>query len=171
MGFGFPAAIGAQKAFPERLVVCITSEGSFQMNLQELATAAQHKLPVKIVLLNNGVHGMVRQWQDLFYEGRYSASVLGKIPDFVKLADAYGILGLRASKPGEVESVLKEGLKHKGPVLMDIETDPYENCYPMIPAGGAQHEMMLEDPPELNRAKKGGAQKRKVDEGEGVLPA
>ena len=171
MGFGFPAAIGAQKAFPERLVVCITSEGSFQMNLQELATAAQHKLPVKIVLLNNGVHGMVRQWQDLFYEGRYSASVLGKIPDFVKLADAYGILGLRANKPGEVEPVLKEGLKHKGPVLMDVEIDPYENCYPMIPAGGAQHEMMLEDPPELNRAKKGGAQKRKVDEGEGVLPA
>src|SRR5205814_9803362 len=81
------------------------------------------------------------------------------------------ILGLRAAKPAEVEAVLKEGLKHKGPVLMDIETDPYENCYPMIPAGGANHEMMLEDPPELNRAKKGGAQKRKVDEGEGVLPA
>jgi acetolactate synthase-1/2/3 large subunit len=171
MGFGFPAAIGAQKAFPERLVVCITSEGSFQMNLQELATAAEHKLPVKIVLLNNGVHGMVRQWQDLFYEGRYSASVLGKLPDFVKLAEAYGIYGVRARKPAEVEAVLKEGLKHKGPVLIDIETDPYENCYPMIPAGGAQHEMMLEDPPELNRARKGGAQKRKVDEGEGVLPA
>jgi acetolactate synthase-1/2/3 large subunit len=94
MGFGFPAAIGAQVAFPEKLVVCITSEGSFQMNLQELAVAAEHKLPVKIVLLNNGVHGMVRQWQDLFYEGRYSASLLGKMPDFVKLADAYGILGL-----------------------------------------------------------------------------
>ena len=96
---------------------------------------------------------------------------MGKILDFVKLAEAYGILGLRAAKPAEVEAVLKEGLKHKGPVLMDIETDPYENCYPMIPAGGAHHEMMLEDPPELNRAKKGGAQKRKVDEGEGVLPA
>jgi acetolactate synthase-1/2/3 large subunit len=114
---------------------------------------------------------MVRQWQDLFYEGRYSASLLGKMPDFVKLADAYGIKGLRAVKPSEVEPVLKEGLKHKGPVLLDIHTDPYENCYPMIPAGGAQHEMMLEDPPELNRGKKGGAQKRKVDEGEGVLPA
>src|SRR5947207_1547744 len=171
MGFGFPAAIGAQKAFPDKMVVCITSEGSFQMNLQELATAAEHKLPIKIVLLNNRCHGMVRQWQDLFYEGRYSASQLGKIPDFVKLAEAYGILGLRAAKPAEVEAVLKEGLKHKGPVLMDIETDPYENCYPMIPAGGAHHEMMLEDPPELNRAKKGGARKRKVDEGEGVLPA
>jgi acetolactate synthase I/II/III large subunit len=171
MGFGFPAAIGAQKAFPDKMVVCITSEGSFQMNLQELATAAEHKLPIKIVLLNNRCHGMVRQWQDLFYEGRYSASQLGKIPDFVKLAEAYGILGLRAAKPGEVEAVLKEGLKHKGPVLMDIETDPYENCYPMIPAGGAHHEMVLEDPPELNRTKKGGAQKKKVDEGEGVLPA
>ena len=171
MGFGFPAALGAQKAFPERLVVCVTSEGSFQMNLQELATAAAHKLPVKIVLLNNGFHGMVRQWQDLFYEGRYSASYLGKTPDFVKLADAYGILGLRAGKPGEVETVLKTGLQHKGPVLIDVEVDPYENCYPMIPAGGAQHEMMLEDPPELHDAKKGGAQKSKADEGEGVLPA
>src|ERR671918_2574689 len=171
MGFGFPAAIGAQKAFPDKMVLCITSEGSFQMNLQELATAADHKLPVKIVLLNNRFHGMVRQWQDLFYEGRYSASYLGKMPDFVKLAEAYGILGLRVRKPSEVESVLKEGLRHKGPVLMDVETDPYENCYPMIPAGGAHHEMMLEDPPELTQSKKGGAQKRRVDEGEGVLPA
>jgi acetolactate synthase-1/2/3 large subunit len=171
MGFGFPAAIGAQKAFPDRLVICITSEGSFQMNLQELATAAEYKLPVKIVLLNNGFHGMVRQWQDLFYEGRYSASYLGKMPDFVKLAEAYGILGLRADKPGEVEAVLKQGLNHSGPVLMNIEIDPFENCYPMIPAGGAQHEMMLEDPPELHNAKKGTGNKRKVDEGEGVLPA
>jgi acetolactate synthase-1/2/3 large subunit len=171
MGFGFPAALGAQKAFPEKLVLCITSEGSFQMNLQELVTAVEHNLAVKIILLNNGFHGMVRQWQDLFYEGRYSASYLGKIPDFVKLAEAYGILGLRAVKPNEVEAVLKQGLKHKGPVLMDIHTDPFENCYPMIPAGGAHHEMMLEDPPELRHTKKGGAQKRKVDEGEGVLPA
>jgi acetolactate synthase-1/2/3 large subunit len=171
MGFGFPAAIGAQKAFPERMVVCVTSEGSFQMNLQELVVAVEHKLPVKIVLLNNGAHGMVRQWQDLFYEGRYSASLLGKLPDFVKLADAYGILGLRAVKPGDVVPVLKEGLKHKGPVLMDIHTDPLENCYPMIPAGGAHHEMMLEDPPELKQARKGGSQKRKADDGEGVLSA
>jgi len=171
MGFGFSAAIGAQKAFPDRLVLCITSEGSFQMNLQELATAAEHKLPIKIVLLHNGCHGMVRQWQDLFYEGRYSASQLGNTPDFVKLAEAYGILGLRAAKPSEVEPVLKEGLKHKGPVLMDVYTDPFENCYPMIPAGGAQHEMMLEDPPELMQARRGGVHKRKVEEGEGVLPA
>ena len=136
MGFGFPAAIGAQKAFPDKLVICITSEGSFQMNLQELATASEQKLPVKIVLMHNGCHGMVRQWQDLFYESRYSASQLGNAPDFVKLADAYGILGLRAVKPSDVEPVLREGLKHKGPVLMDVYTDPFENCYPMIPAGG-----------------------------------
>ena len=171
MGFGFPAAIGAQVAFPDRLVLCITSEGSFQMNLQELVVAAERKLPVKIIVLNNGVHGMVRQWQDLFYEGRYSASILGKLPDFVKLADAYGIAGLRALKPSEVEPALKEGLKHKGPVLIDVHTDPYENCYPMIPAGGAHHQMMLEDPPELKLARKGGGHKRKVEEGEGVLPA
>jgi acetolactate synthase I/II/III large subunit len=171
MGFGFPAALGAQKAFPERPVLCITSEGSFQMNLQELATAAQQKLPVKIVLLNNQFHGMVRQWQDLFYEGRYASSHLGNTPDFVKLADAYGILGLRAVKPKEVEKTLREGLKHKGPVLMDFHTDPYENCYPMIPAGGAQHEMILEDPPELRKAQKGAGTKKKTEEGEGVLPA
>ncbi|MFQ5682633.1 MAG: biosynthetic-type acetolactate synthase large subunit [Candidatus Binatia bacterium] len=171
MGFGFPAAIGAQKAHPKRLVVCITSEGSFQMNLQELATAQEHHLPVKIVLLNNRFYGMVRQWQDLFYEGRYSASDMGKTPDFVKLAEAYGILGLRADTPAEVEAVLREGIKHKGPVLMDFHVDPFENCYPMIPAGGAHHEMLLEDPPELRRAAKGGAGKKKADEAEGVLPA
>jgi acetolactate synthase-1/2/3 large subunit len=171
MGFGFPAAIGAQKAFPDKTVVCVTSEGSFQMNLQELATAAEHNLPVKIVLLNNGFHGMVRQWQDLFYEGRYSASYLGKLPDFVKLAEAYGILGLRAVKPADVEGALQQGLKHQGPVLIDVPIDPYENCYPMIPAGGAQHEMMLEDPPELRQTKKGATHKKKVEEGEGVLPS
>jgi acetolactate synthase-1/2/3 large subunit len=171
MGFGFPAALGAQKAYPDKLVMCITSEGSFQMNLQELATAADCKLPVKIVLINNQFHGMVRQWQDLFYEGRYAASYLGKTPDFVKLADAYGILGLRADKPDEVAPVIREGLKHKGPVLMDFHVDPFENCYPMIPAGGAHHEMLLEDPPEIKGAEKRGATKRKAEEGEGVLPA
>ncbi|TAK02718.1 biosynthetic-type acetolactate synthase large subunit [bacterium] len=171
MGFGFPAALGAQKAYPDRLVMCITSEGSFQMNLQELAVAAEYKLPVKIVLINNQFHGMVRQWQDLFYEGRYASSYLGKIPDFVKLADAYGIHGLRALKPAEVEPVIREGLKHKGPVLMDFHVDPFENCYPMIPAGGAHHEMVLEDPPELSKAQKSGATKKKAEEGEGVLPA
>ena len=140
------------------------------MNLQELAVAKEYKLPVKIVLLNNQYHGMVRQWQDLFYEGRHSASYLGKIPDFGKLADAYGILGLRTDKPAEVEPVIREGLKHKGPVLMDFHVDPNDNCYPMIPAGGAHHEMLLNDPPEL-RSEKGGKVKKKAEEEEGVLPA
>jgi acetolactate synthase-1/2/3 large subunit len=167
MGFGFPAALGAQRAYPDKLVMCITSEGSFQMNLQELATAVIYKLPVKIIMLNNGFHGMVRQWQDLFYEGRYASSDLGKIPDFIKLADAYGIPGWRADKPGDVESVIREGLKHKGPALLDFQIYPFENCYPMIPAGGAQHEMVLEDPPDL----KSGAKKKTVEEREGELPA
>ena len=114
------------------------------MNLQELAVAAIHKLPVKIILLNNRFHGMVRQWQDLFYEGRYASSDLGTIPDFVKLAEAYGILGLHSEGADDVEAVLKEGLKHKGPVLMNFVIDRFENCYPMIPAGGAHHEMVLE---------------------------
>ena len=170
MGFGFPAALGAQKAHPGKLVVCITSEGSFQMNLQELATAVAYKLPVKIVLINNQFHGMVRQWQDLFYEGRYASSHLGSVPDFAKLAEAYGILGLHAFKPAEVHPVIREGLKHKGPVLMDFHVDPYENCYPMIPAGGAHHEMVLDDPPGL-RTEKGGKVKKKTQEEEGVLPA
>ncbi len=168
MGFGFPAALGAQRAYPDKLVMCITSEGSFQMNLQELATAAIYKLPVKIIMLNNGFHGMVRQWQDLFYEGRYASSDLGKIPDFIKLADAYGILGWRADKPADVESVIKEGLKYKGPALLDFQIYPFENCYPMIPAGGAHHEMVLEDPPQL---KSGTAKKKNVEEEEGELPA
>jgi acetolactate synthase-1/2/3 large subunit len=168
MGFGFPAALGAQRAYPDKLVMCITSEGSFQMNLQELATAAIYKLPVKIVMLNNGFHGMVRQWQDLFYEGRYASSDLGKIPDFIKLADAYGIPGWRADKPAEVESVIREALKHKGPALMDFQIYPFENCYPMIPAGGAQHEMVLEDPPGL---KTGTVKKKNAEEEEGELPA
>jgi acetolactate synthase-1/2/3 large subunit len=172
MGFGFPAALGAQKAYPDKLVLCITSEGSFQMNLQELAVAALEKLPVKIVLLNNGFHGMVRQWQDLFYDGRYASSYLGNVPDFVKLAEAYGIAGLRALKPADVEPAIREGLKIDGPVLMDFHVDPFENCYPMIPAGGAQHEMVLQDPPELHEARNGLKKKtEKVDEGEGVLPA
>lgn len=171
MGFGFPAALGAQKACPGKLVLCVTSEGSFQMNLQELATAAEYQLPVKIVLLNNQFHGMVRQWQDLFYERRYSGSYLGRVPDFVKLAEAYGIRGLRALKPVEVEPAIQQGLEHQGPVLMEFHVDPFENCYPMIPAGGAHHEMVLEDPPELKKGEKGAVTKKKAEEGEGMLPA
>jgi acetolactate synthase-1/2/3 large subunit len=155
MGFGFPAAIGAQKAFPDKLVICVSGDGSFQMNLQELATAKDYGLPVKVAIVNNGFHGMVRQWQDLFYNGRYSASFLGRWPDYVKLAEAYGFAGLRATKPSEVKEVIQESLASKELVLMDFHVDPYENCYPMIPAGGAHHQMITEDPPELEEARKG----------------
>ena len=152
MGFGFPAAMGAQEAYPGRLVLCVTGDGSFQMNLQELATAVLYKLPVKIVIINNHYHGMVRQWQDLFYEGRYASSHLSGLPDYVKLAEAYGAVGLRATSPSDVDQVIQEALHTDGPVLMDFEVSRSENVYPMIPAGGANHEMLLEDPPHLGQA-------------------
>ena len=118
MGFGFPAAMGAQAAFRDRLVLCIAGDGSVQMNMQEMATAVVNKLPVKIIILNNGFHGMVRQWQDLFYEGRYASSYLDTTPDFVKLADAYGAVGLRVKRIGDLDAVLKEAgdgqARHRG---------------------------------------------------------
>ena len=158
MGFGFPAAMGAQAAFPGRLVLCIAGDGSIQMNMQEMATAVVHKLPVKIVILNNRFHGMVRQWQDLFYEGRYASSDLETTPDFVKLAEAYGAVGLRASKPSEIDDVIKEALAVNKPVIVDVPTYRYENVYPMIPAGGCNHEMILEDPPALKSKQSGTGQ-------------
>jgi acetolactate synthase-1/2/3 large subunit len=158
MGFGFPAAMGAQAAFPGRLVLCIAGDGSIQMNMQEMATAVVHKLPVKIIILNNRFHGMVRQWQDLFYEGRYASSYLETTPDFVKLAEAYGAVGLRASKPSEIDAVLKEAIAVNKPVIVDVPTYPYENVYPMIPAGGCNHEMILEDPPALKNKQSGAGQ-------------
>jgi acetolactate synthase-1/2/3 large subunit len=166
MGFGFPAAIGAQRAFPEKLVLCITGDGSFQMNLQELATARIYNLPVKVAIINNKFHGMVRQWQDLFYQGRYASSYLGDYPDYVKLAEAYGMPGLRAKEPKEIEPAVREALSVKGPVLIDFQVDPYENCYPMIPAGGAHHQMVLEDPPELKESQKDKAGKKGTSEQE-----
>ena len=158
MGFGFPAAMGAQAAFPGRLVLCIAGDGSIQMNMQEMATAVVHKLPVKIIVINNRFHGMVRQWQDLFYEGRYASSYLETTPDFVKLAEAYGAVGLRASKPSEIDAVLKEAIAVNKPVIVDVPTYPYENVYPMIPAGGCNHEMILEDPPALKNKQSGAGQ-------------
>jgi acetolactate synthase I/II/III large subunit len=158
MGFGFPAAMGAQAAFPGRLVLCIAGDGSIQMNMQEMATAVVHKLPVKIIILNNRFHGMVRQWQDLFYEGRYASSDLETTPDFVKLAEAYGAVGLRASKPSEIDAVLKEAIAVNKPVIVDVPTYRYENVYPMIPAGGCNHEMILEDPPALRNKQSGAGQ-------------
>ncbi|NNF99750.1 MAG: biosynthetic-type acetolactate synthase large subunit [Desulfobacteraceae bacterium] len=143
MGFGLPAAIGAQTAFPDSLVVDIAGDGSIQMNIQEMATAVQHKLPVKIVILNNGYLGMVRQWQELFYQKRYAATCMDCAPDFVKLAEAYGAKGLRAVKPDEVDSVLKEGLAYNGPVIMDFVVEKEECVYPMVPAGEPITEMLL----------------------------
>ncbi len=151
MGFGLPAAMGAQAAFRDRLVLCVAGDGSFQMNTQELATAVAHKLAVKIVVINNGFHGMVRQWQDLFYDGRYACSDLGTSPDFVKLADAYGAVGLRASTVSGLDAAIREMISIDRPVLLDVPVFQFENCYPMIPAGGCNHEMLLGDSPELKK--------------------
>ncbi len=143
MGYGFPAAIGAQVAFPDRLVVDIAGDGSIQMNIQELATAVNYNLPVKIVILNNGFLGMVRQWQELFYEKRYSCTEMVHSPDFVKLAEAYGALGLRATTPAEVVPVLEKALSEPRAVVMDFVIEREEGVYPMVPAGAPITEMLL----------------------------
>ena len=143
MGFGLPAAIGAQVARPGELVVDIAGDGSIQMNIQELATAVQYSLPVKVVILNNRYLGMVRQWQELFYDKRYSYTCMNHSPDFVKLAEAYGAVGLRATKPEEVVPVLRKGLNSDKTVIMDFQIEREENVYPMVPAGAPLTEMLL----------------------------
>jgi acetolactate synthase-1/2/3 large subunit len=143
MGYGFPAAIGAQVAFPDKTVIDIAGDGSFQMNVQELATAVQYNLPVKVAILNNHCLGMVRQWQQLFCDQRYSQTIFEVLPDFVKLAEAYGAVGLRATKPEEVEPVIREALATPRPVVMDFVVDQNECVYPMVPAGAALTEMLL----------------------------
>ena len=143
MGFGLPAAIGAKVAFPDRQVIDIAGDGSIQMNIQELATARQYKCPVKIAILNNGYLGMVRQWQELFYNKRYSSTVMDTAPDFVELARAYGAVGLRAVKKSEVEDVIKEALATDNVVIMDFKVAREEGVYPMVPAGKATTEMLL----------------------------
>lgn len=143
MGFGLPAAIGAQMACPDKLVVDIAGDGSIQMNIQEMTTAVQCCLPVKVVILNNNYLGMVRQWQELFYEKRYSCTLMEHSPDYVKLAEAYGAVGLRATKPDEVEAVLSKGLSTPQPVIMDFQVDQEESVYPMVPAGAPITEMLL----------------------------
>ncbi|MEE9912214.1 MAG: biosynthetic-type acetolactate synthase large subunit [Deltaproteobacteria bacterium] len=143
MGFGLPAAIGVKCAFPDKQVVDIAGDGSIQMNIQELATAAQYNIAVKVVLLNNGFLGMVRQWQELFYEKRYSYTDMTYAPDFVKLAEAFGIIGLRATKPAEVEAVLKQGLAANKPVLMDFRVSREECVYPMVHPGESISQMAL----------------------------
>jgi acetolactate synthase I/II/III large subunit len=144
MGFGLPAAMGVQLAFPKAQVACVTGEGSIQMNIQELSTCLQHNLPIKIICLNNGFLGMVRQWQEFFYDERYSHSYMDSLPDFVKLAEAYGHVGMQVTRSEDVEGAMKEAFKLKNRlVFMDILTDPTENVYPMVPAGAGLDEMIL----------------------------
>ena len=144
MGFGLPAAMGVQMAFPEETVACITGDGSIQMCIQELATCLQYHMPIKVISLNNGYLGMVRQWQEFFYQKRYAMSYMEALPDFVKLAEAYGHVGMRIDKPGDVEGALKEALAMKDRlVFMDFITERENNVFPMIPAGAGQNEMIL----------------------------
>lgn len=143
MGYGFPAAIGAQFAFPDKLVINVAGDGSIQMNIQELATVVQNKLPVKVVILNNGHLGMVRQWQELFYNRNYSHTNMEAQPDFVKLTEAYGAEGYRISKPEELEDVLRKALTSPNPAFIDVMVEREENVYPMVPAGAALDEMLL----------------------------
>jgi acetolactate synthase-1/2/3 large subunit len=144
MGFGLPAAMGVKLAFPDATVACITGEASIQMCIQELSTCKQYDLPVKIINLNNRYMGMVRQWQEFFYDRRYSHSYMDALPDFVKLTEAYGHVGFKIEKPGDVDGALKEALKMKDRlVFLDFITDQTENVYPMIAAGKGQNEMHL----------------------------
>ncbi|NCD24324.1 MAG: biosynthetic-type acetolactate synthase large subunit [Deltaproteobacteria bacterium] len=143
MGYGFPAAVGAQFAFPDKLVVDIAGDGSIQMNIQELATVVSYKVPVKIVILNNGYLGMVRQWQELFYGRNYCATCLHTNPDFVALAKAYGAEGFLVENPEDLEPTLRKAFAHPGPVVVDVRVEPEENVAPMVPAGAALSEMLL----------------------------
>jgi acetolactate synthase-1/2/3 large subunit len=143
MGYGFPASIGAQVAFPDKLIINMAGDGSIQMNIQELATAVQYNLPVKVVILNNRYLGMVKQWQELFYEKRYNWTQMDHAPDFVKLAEAYGAVGYRIEKEDEVEAVLKEAFQNGRPTLIDVRINQDECVYPMVPAGAPLSEMLL----------------------------
>jgi acetolactate synthase-1/2/3 large subunit len=143
MGYGMPAAIGVQLAHPDALVVDIAGEASILMCIQELSTAVQYKLPIKVFVLNNEYMGMVRQWQELLHGGRYSESYSEALPDFVKLAEAFGIKGLRADRPDQVDGLIEEMVATEGPVLADVLVDKVENCFPMIPSGSAHDDMIL----------------------------
>lgn len=142
MGFGLPSAIGAQLADEKATVVAILGDGGFQMTSQELTVLAQFNIPVKVVVMNNHSLGMVRQWQEIFYEKRYSHSLIPDQPDLLKLADAYGIKGFKASSEQEAEAVLKEALEYEGPVLIDVKIPTEEKVYPMVPPGKGNHEMV-----------------------------
>jgi acetolactate synthase-1/2/3 large subunit len=145
MGYGLPASIGVQMAHPDALVIDIAGEASVQMTMQEMSTAVQYDLPVKIFIINNEYMGMVRQWQQLLHGGRYSHSYSEALPDFVKMAEAFGCVGIRAQKPDELDDKIKEMIEVKRPVLFDCRVDPKENCYPMIYSGAAHNEMVLSD--------------------------
>lgn len=144
MGYGFPAAIGAQVGNPDSLVVCVAGDASIQMNIQEMGTASQYRLPVKIFILNNEYMGMVRQWQELTYESRYSNSYSDSLPDFVKLAEAYGWTGIRIEGPQELEAGIRQMIDTPGPVIVDCRVAKLSNCFPMIPSGAAHTEMLLD---------------------------
>ena len=143
MGYGLPAAMGVQIAHPKSLVVDIAGEASILMNIQEMSTIKQYKLPVKIFILNNNYMGMVRQWQELMHGNRLSESYMDSLPDFVKLAESFGAVGLRATKPVDLDSVIKEMINLKKSVVCDIVVDPTENCFPMIPSGATHNQMLL----------------------------
>ena len=145
MGYGFPAAIGVQVAHPKEPVVCVAGEASFLMNMQELSSLKQLNIPVKIFILNNEYMGMVRQWQEFFHEGRYSESYSSSLPDFIALANSFGIKGMRVQDPKDLKSSIREMLNHDGPVVMDVRVDKLENVFPMISAGAAHNDMKLND--------------------------
>jgi acetolactate synthase-1/2/3 large subunit len=145
MGYGLPAALGVQAAFPDALVIDIAGDASVQMTMQEMSTAVQHDLPIKIFILNNAYLGMVRQWQELLHGGRYSHSYSDALPDFVKLAEAYGCVGLRAEQPGELDAKIEEMLATPRPVIFDCVVTQEENVFPMIPSGAAHNEMLFGD--------------------------
>ena len=145
MGYGLPASVGVQLAHPNSLVIDIAGEASVLMTMQEMSTAAQYDLPIKIFILNNRYMGMVRQWQELLHGGRYSHSYSEALPDFVKLADAYHAHGIRCERPDELDDKIREMIEVKKPVIFDCVVDPAENCFPMIPSGRAHNEMLLGD--------------------------
>jgi acetolactate synthase-1/2/3 large subunit len=146
MGFGLPAAIGAQFACPDKLVFAVVGDGGFQMSLPELATVVNHGLPIKIIVMNNGYLGMIRQWQELFYNNRISQATLDSFPDATKLAGAYGFKGRTIEKPEDLAPALAEAVAENGPYLLNVRVSPFENVYPMVPAGGAINEMVLGPP-------------------------
>jgi acetolactate synthase-1/2/3 large subunit len=145
MGYGLPAAIGAQIGNPDKLIVCVSGDASVLMNIQELATAVQHRAPVKVFIINNQYMGMVRQWQEMFWQKHYSHVDLEQAPDFVKLAEAYGCVGIRAEKPHELDDAIDRMIEVKKPVLFDCRVAALANCFPMIPSGKAHNEMLLGD--------------------------